>query len=44
MKDTKSMENILSYSKIIFYGIGNQFKECYKLFEQKDTEIGRAHV
>ncbi len=39
MKDTKSMENILSYSKIIFYGIGNQFKECYKLFEQKDTVL-----
>lgn len=32
----RSLENILSRKRLLFYGIGNQFKECYKLFQNKE--------
>lgn len=39
MENIAGLEKILLYSKIIFYGIGNQFKECFKLFEQKQSAL-----
>lgn len=33
---SRSLEEILNYKTIIFYGIGNQCRECMKLFQDRD--------
>lgn len=38
MNQRRDLKDIVSRERVIFYGIGNQFRECLKLFEGK-TEI-----
>ena len=33
----RHLKQVLNYKRLLFYGIGNQFKQCYKLFKDKDV-------
>lgn len=37
INEKRSLKQILDKDRVIFYGIGNQFKECLKVFENKIT-------
>ncbi len=35
--EERHLKQVLEYKRLLFYGIGNQFKQCYKLFKDKNV-------
>ncbi len=35
--EQRHLQQIFKFKRLLFYGIGNQFKQCYKLFKNKDV-------
>ena len=39
INEQRSLQDIMARKKILFYGIGNQFKDCFELFRNKENII-----